>query len=383
MAATRRPARGSESASSRRGRPRKTSQARSATDPPEGGQPSRIVVDILARMEPLTNILGLPNIEEGTAEMASQQLAQEALRSETLQAAEGELSISSEKAIEEITVLYGTADGILKCLSLEKDPVSMGAALADPSSRLNKKFNALVLCLDDEKQSFVLPEDPVFIDASRVDRVLIPTISNGLIEAIVSKINLATLALQLRDWYGQKKIPEDALKDLDNEFPSPFVTSFIKDSRVGSSRLFQETFQLALEIRTQVALLVLAEHGSEELRSTFFVDLPEQNGGMRASLMQWDEKVNISDMPDQSKAIETRLQELSSIVGTGKVGKKAQQTLYQKYEWPDFITSALIWVQHRAAELTSAIHITGFTGAFSELPVLLDGGIPRASEQTG
>lgn len=315
--------------------------------------------------------------------MASQQLAQEALRSETLQSAEGELTINSEKLIEELTILYGTADGILKGLSLEKDHISLEAALADPTSRLNKKFNALMLCLEDEKQSFTLPEDPIFIDAPRLNRILMPTLHNGLTEAVVSKINLATLALQLRDWYGEKKVPEDALKDLDNEFPSPFVTSFVKDGRVGSSKLFQGTFQLALEIRTQVALLVLAEHGAEELRRTFFDDLPEQSAGITPSLMRWDEKVNISDMPDQSKAVEARLQEISSIVGSGKLSKKAQQTLNQKYEWSVFITNAMIWVQRRADELTSAIHRHGFTGAFNELPVLLGGGIPGATGQTG
>src|ERR1700753_1460417 len=200
MAATRRPPKGNESGASRRGRPRKMSRTDNTAEPPEAGPSSMIARDFSSCTRLTVAFLGLENVEEGTAEMASQQLAQEALRSEPLQSAEGELSITYEQAIEELPVLYGTADGLLKGLSLEKDPLALAIALADPKSRLNKKFNALATCLEDEKESFTLTEDPVFIDAARVNRVLEPTLHNGLTEGIVSKINLATLALQLRSW---------------------------------------------------------------------------------------------------------------------------------------------------------------------------------------
>jgi hypothetical protein len=374
--------RGPKSGAGKPGRPRK--KTNDDTELPQSSPAGKFAITGFVWWN-LTSTSEMEIIQENPRDLASQQLAREALRTEglqqftqnTLQLGPGDLKISTEQATEELPILYGTADGILKALALEKDQASLATALGAPDSRLNKKLNALSICLEDEKDPFVTHEDIVFIDSSRLERVLLPSLNNGLIEAIVSKINLATLVLHLRDWYRLDQIPGDALADLDTEFPSPFVTSFSKDGRVGSSKYFQQTFHVALGIRTQMAINILSNHSPSELRGTLIEDVAESTGGSRIPWMRWDDKVNITEMPDQTKEVETRLEELQNIVGTDskKATKKTLQVLQERFPWSLFVQDVISWVQLRADELSQSIYRSGFTGLVGELRTLLGGGI--------
>jgi hypothetical protein len=317
----------------------------------------------------------------GLADLASQQLAQEALNSEPLQY-QNELSVDATQAIAQLPIAHSTADNVLKALAMAARENALAEELGNAASKLNRRFDSMEELLAAEKEPFVLADDPIYIDPLLVERAVMPSLHNGLVEAIVSKINLATLAVQFREWYRNQEASADALKNLDVQFPSPFVTHFLRDARVDASALFLQTFQLALEIRTQVALLALHEDVGDDLRSVFFDTLPEQGGVAKPSLMRLDEKITFTDSSDSYKAVEQRLQELVKTIGSSKkISKKAQQTLSQRYDWSTFIVHALLWVDARSDELTQNIQRNGFSGGLSELPILLGGGIPGASSQ--
>lgn len=105
-------------------------------------------------------------------------------------------------------------------------------------------------------------------------------------------------------------------------------------------------------------------------------DEPEQDGNSRVTLIECGGKVNVAEMPDQSPAVEKRIQEIQNSISPDS--KKTAKSLKNAYPWTHALVGALLWVQMRAAELTHELNRHGFNGGFSELPILLNGGIPGA-----
>jgi hypothetical protein len=80
------------------------------------------------------------------------------------------------------------------------------------------------------------------------------------IDLILYLANLLIFAKQMIHSDRTEKGIWDALRQLDNVFPSQFMRSLepeIKPTIAGESTMLQETFELALELRTQLAILVI------------------------------------------------------------------------------------------------------------------------------
>lgn len=78
------------------------------------------------------------------------------------------------------------------------------------------------------------------------------------LDLILFLTNLLVFAKQMIHSDRNAKDTWDALRQLDNSFPSHFMRSLASDTdTTGGSALFKETFDLALELRTQLAIMVL------------------------------------------------------------------------------------------------------------------------------
>jgi hypothetical protein len=80
------------------------------------------------------------------------------------------------------------------------------------------------------------------------------------IDLILYLANLLVFAKQMIHSDRSEKQIWDALRQLDNSFPSQFVRSLANDASptsAGDSALLNETFAMALDLRTQLAILVL------------------------------------------------------------------------------------------------------------------------------
>jgi hypothetical protein len=293
-----------------------------------------------------------------------------------------------KKNIDDLTMLYATADGILKVLSLERAPGSrhetqekLTQALSNHESRLNLKLNHFAASLAQEKQVFVnVEDDAIFIDSASIQPTITQEADNGLIDAIVSKINLAILAADLRDQQKQKRAPESYVQDLNRVFPSAFVTSFARDRRIGSSKLFEETFQLGLDLRTLLAIQVLQQDGADEqLRDFFYEELPEQSAEARLTLFQGETQSNVNAHGEKLEAVELHLAELDKVFGSN-YKKGGQKT--KKYGWQPFVINTLMWIQNRNEELSYNLQQIGFSGGIGDLETLLSGGVPGVNHTT-
>jgi hypothetical protein len=85
------------------------------------------------------------------------------------------------------------------------------------------------------------------------------------LDLLLYQANLMVFAKDMIPLDQNDKTTEGALRDLDNSFPSLFLPALIlgttaAESVTGDSALLQETFELALELRTQLAIASLS-HG--------------------------------------------------------------------------------------------------------------------------
>jgi hypothetical protein len=86
------------------------------------------------------------------------------------------------------------------------------------------------------------------------------------LDLVLYLANLLVFAKQMIHSDRSEKEIWDALRQLDNSFPSQFMRSLVSDAEpttTGDSALLQDTLNLALELRTQLAILVLERSTTE------------------------------------------------------------------------------------------------------------------------
>jgi hypothetical protein len=142
-------------------------------------------------------------------------------------------------------------------------------------------------------------EEHSYIHVRAVHRVLFdvnPDLSAAQsgIDLILYLANLLVFAKQMIHSDRSEKQIWDALRQLDNSFPSQFMRSLdpeMEPSNAGDSAMLKATFDLALELRTQLAILVLEKSANdnnfnpdEVIREVFYRFEPSQEG--ESSLMR-------------------------------------------------------------------------------------------------
>jgi len=94
--------------------------------------------------------------------------------------------------------------------------------------------------------------------------------------------NTATLVKELLVAQRDNPSTMELLQNLDDEFPSPFISGFQSEPQFGSSALLQATVDLALELRTQTTIAMLKAYRDEtnydpdQLLAQIFYEPPEQ-----------------------------------------------------------------------------------------------------------
>jgi hypothetical protein len=136
-------------------------------------------------------------------------------------------------------------------------------------------------------------EEHSYIHVRAVHRVLFDvnldlSAAQSGIDLILYLANLLVFAKQMIHSDRSEKQIWDALRQLDNSFPSQFMRSLdpeMEPSNAGDSALLKATFDLALELRTQLAILVLEKSANdtnfnpdEVIREVFYRFEPSQEG---------------------------------------------------------------------------------------------------------
>lgn len=207
-------------------------------------------------------------------------------------------------------------------------------------------------------------------------------------DTIIYKANLATFAKQMVTLEQEDNdIIFSTLVEADNTFPRRFLPSLydseLEEPTPGSSALVQETFQLALDIRTQVAVYLLVKRQHDQgfdpdnmLRIIFFA-VPDEEGeeddmSEMHRLRGWEILGLGSGDDDLSELIKNPiLRRIEHIRHYFRGGQEALEhgdyvdsdALMAAFPWSDFIIHVLNWARIRNTELQGEINTLGGVSA--------------------
>lgn len=196
-------------------------------------------------------------------------------------------------------------------------------------------------------------------------------------------LHTANMATAIKDFLVISKDSRrttEALSHLSSSFPKVFVSNFIGPDRLGGSSLFEETFDLAIEIRTQLAIAYLKELKDDvdqrltphvTLASVFYdAPLPSpssetyfgdlfQSAQLRR-LMEV-EVVNLGDkvskVTERILLIQSALRQSSEVADAGDLVDF--DLLDEWFPWPSFLASLVKWCRLRMEEIARSIREHG------------------------
>jgi hypothetical protein len=201
------------------------------------------------------------------------------------------------------------------------------------------------------------------------------------IDLVLYMANLLICAKQMIHSDRNEKEIWDALRQLDNSFPSQFMRSLeaeTKTTTAAESALLQDTFSLALDLRTQLAILVLERSAvdsefnpDEVIREVFFRSESSQEsensiirgwnilalGGEDSALPQQFEPLVV-------ERLNTMRQYFPLDAGAVERGDAPDiEGLGAHFPWEVTILRLLEWVRRRHRELSTAINELGGAAA--------------------
>lgn len=177
-------------------------------------------------------------------------------------------------------------------------------------------------------------------------------------DALLQKANLAVLVLQILS-IGKQDQREIFTEDIAGTFPLPFLQSLglSRNLTPECSALAQETCELALEVRTQEAIMLLARHVGKinfdpdtALLQVFYDDPKTLKGWATSGL-------RVGDLTEEAKErIVGRVKQLrGAFISNGPMPPSGQpsgvDSLHLRFPWSTFAPQMLVWVGHRVTEI--------------------------------
>ena len=288
--------------------------------------------------------------------------------------------IDSEKMISKLTDLSDVSGKVLDLLTprnaSDQDLDKLIRDLQDPTSRRARHFRNLRSAFTEVRREYGAG---AYIDLSTTIRGMLGVrypseVGEGLWrpDDIFYKSNLATfidILWSLQDSFDSTVHP---LEKLDRDFPKPFLerlAGITSHQSLGSSTLLKDSFDVALDIRTQFTLQTLKDKQGNAnfdpsivLNQIFYeIDRPTSIrdwavGGLR----QTDFK------REKRNAIVERMQQIQAHFRHDSDAVKSGSTvdidgLYAEFPLFQFVQKALIWTRRRADEIEKSLHNVGHT----------------------
>ncbi|KAI4945538.1 hypothetical protein J4E91_007880 [Alternaria rosae] len=201
------------------------------------------------------------------------------------------------------------------------------------------------------------------------------TASQSGLDLILYLANLLVLAKQIMHSDRDDKSIWDVLRQLDISFPTQFMQSLDPDtqqSAAGESALYNETFELALELRTQLAILVLQKSAGnpsfdprETMEEVFFRSDSSQSVEAGSPIRGWSTAAlggDESALPEEFEdRIVTRVEEIRAFFFQDEEHDEPVdlQQLKSNFPWVATVLHLLDWVRLRHKEIKTAIDNLG------------------------
>ncbi|PLB52448.1 hypothetical protein P170DRAFT_507242 [Aspergillus steynii IBT 23096] len=293
----------------------------------------------------------------------------------TILPSEPDTSLDPEMMLESIGDLLRTSSDVLKLLvPASTDPVSivnLASKLADPKNTQSRRLSRSKSKFESEASYF---GGHSYIDVERNSELVCSALKNrrdGLAEDWtpypMQKANCARFAIEVLLARAETDAPRQAIQHVEGLFPSVFMSDIVHDGQLpamGESSLGKDTFNLALEIRTQFLIGLMEEHQNDPgfdpdalLQGTFLVEeLPEEvydsskaplRGFNLTSLGGADGYLPFHPSRFRDDAYD-RFNELRLNVTDGLVDI---DELKSTYRWSSFTMKAAQWIRKRNDEI--------------------------------
>jgi hypothetical protein len=281
--------------------------------------------------------------------------------------------------LEDLEDLYTTTESFLKVMAPEdarsRDFERIIKDLRIPGSSTSKRFLKRSKAFDEYAEAYhsngeyILPRavaQTLFGSQQDLESI------TGRPDAVLYKANLAVLAKRILTDRGSGTIWKD-VQQLDLSFPERFLSRFSDElnEKGDTSALLDETFKLALEIRTRVAILELTQERDDDenfdpdgvLASVFCHPLQDPDDDDAVPLVRgWNTHAlggSQAELPHPFKvAVVRRMNDIRTFVDqeTSTIDIDA---LHAKYSWDAFSLRVLRWVRDRSQEIEASISELG------------------------
>lgn len=291
-----------------------------------------------------------------------------------------ELSLlSSEDMMDAFEDLTRYSDKLLGFLIpseiSEASVTALMAQLQTKGSRANKSLTRLVTMFSVQRDRYgsdsYIPHEEILRTLLGKRHISDREIGQWRPDALLQKANLAALAFSIlsRPWQNRDS---HLVEELEHVFPMPFALGYVapENMQVCYSVLQRETFELALELRTQYAITLLAHHATRPnfdsdviLQQLFYKDAHKLRGWSVLGLQSGELTEKFQE------AIVSRLEAIRGAFNTfSENAFKSVELLGISFPWVSLIPRAVRWVSQRLAELESQISANGgFDGIFKAL----------------
>ena len=253
--------------------------------------------------------------------------------------------------------------------------------LQDPSSRARKNLTRLGDSLQLHKRPF---GNELYVNLSIGLRGLlgirhVGSVSDGpwRPDDIFYKANLATMITGLLSSQESSSSSQSTVEKMERDFPSPFFSQLVDSSElsrkaVGCSSLASESFEVALDLRTQYFIMLVQRHLLQPnfdpdllLLQVFYENEDSLKGWDAEGMQKKDFGIDVQNaISGRINKIKGTFREDSQSVRTGQLVDLDQ--LRNMYPWSTFIVEVLSWGKLRNSEIQAEINSRGSVGGIRQ-----------------
>ncbi|KAJ9649736.1 hypothetical protein H2199_000515 [Coniosporium tulheliwenetii] len=300
--------------------------------------------------------------------------------------------------LENLPPLYSAAESILEIVAPVKaskgDLRSIIKEIRASTSRIGKRFAI--------KQKAIEPYMEAFDTQDMIRRDDLDS-HPWRPDIILYKANLAILAKRLLNLNRDDAGSWDSVRELDSSFPLQFLSTFPAPETdtaigfIGGSRLLKETFTFALELRTQLAIILLSKkyealsHSPHNAVAQLFGAAAAGDDSAPVDIVEgsqirgWGIEA-LCESKDQiprnfARQVIQRVNEIKSYF-TGDVEYTVDyEGLSERFPWREFMAQVLEWIRLRNMEIEEQLEHAGGVERLSFLlgQELQSGKKPRTS----
>jgi hypothetical protein len=293
--------------------------------------------------------------------------------------------LDGDLILEVLPTLSDTSSKLLGVLvpagATKEDITNITKGLLLPGSRVSRRVKFQESSFQSARGEFGSDQ---YIDLSIIGRALLGVkltkdIGTGpwSPDSLLQKANLAIFATRMLIHQRGSQDLWAAIALLDSKFPAPFLSTLEPSSRsvIGSSQLLRQTFDLALNLRTQLMLMILSQHlekpNYDPDAILLYVFFEEDNtkgwtvpglGGGGSPLPAEFEKLVLERIQRIRQSF-TEPSESLFVAGEPAEMPAELKRLEETFPWLDFLSEVVSWTNLRLEEIERQANEQGGTDA--------------------